>query len=156
MRIVRQAPRRAAWARDRLVPSIETQLRRVLTRWNGTSDPSPRRNAEVNFETADAAVNAALDLHTQLRQHDWQSAVPGLRSASTSGRSSASAVDESASCRPASAIDRVRQLTAIAAAGQTLLTRAAFDIAREHVRQLPPRASDGDSRAPTGRRTGDT
>ena len=34
-------------------------------------------------------------------------------------------------------MDECRQLTRLAVAGQTLLTRTAFDIAREHVRQAP-------------------
>ena len=39
--------------------------------------------------------------------------------------------------RASQALTVCRRLTHIARAGQTLLTRAAFDIAREHVRQLP-------------------
>jgi serine/threonine-protein kinase len=44
-------------------------------------------------------------------------------------------VDESRVLQASHAMDECRQLTRLAVAGQTLLTRTAFDIAREHVRQ---------------------
>src|SRR5262249_37870127 len=99
---------------------------------------------EVNFETADAAVNAALALHDALRRHGWPGPAPGLRVGIHVGQIvEFGGVAESRVLQASHAMDECRQLTRLAMAGQTLLTRAAFDIAREHVRQAPA-SGDGD------------
>ena len=92
---------------------------------------------EVNFETADAAVNAALALHEAIAGTVGMYRLPGSGSASTSARSSSSRGRRVAGPPGQPRDGECRRVDRLAAAGQTLLTRTAFDIAREHVRQAP-------------------
>ena len=67
-----------AWVRD-VVQPFHDLLQGVIDRWGGTLRAETSSEYEVNFETADAAVNAALALHDALRRHGWQGPAPGLR-----------------------------------------------------------------------------
>jgi len=132
----------AAWARDVLEPYHEL-LKPILIRWKGALQSDSPTDCQVNFETADAAVNAALELHHTLRLHDWGSVAPGLRIGIDVGQVVRyGSADDSHTLQAGQALSVSRRLSQLARPGQTLLTRAAFDIAREHVRQLPI-ASDG-------------
>jgi serine/threonine-protein kinase len=127
----------AAWVRDVLKPYHEL-LKRVLNRWDGTVQSESPDDCQVNFETVDAAVNAALALQHAVRIHDWGSAAPGLRVGIDVGQVLRfGSADDSHILQTSQALIVCRRLAQIGRAGQTLLTRAAFDIAREHVRQLP-------------------
>jgi hypothetical protein len=68
----------AAWARDVLEPYHDL-LKPILIRWKGALQSDSPTDCQVNFETADAAVNAALELHHALRVRNWGSTAPGLR-----------------------------------------------------------------------------
>jgi serine/threonine protein kinase len=134
---VRERRGELAWVRDVVRPFHEL-LQDALARWGGTLRAETPREYEVNFETADAAVHAALALHEVVRRHDWQGPAPGLRAGIHVGQIvQFGGVDESRVLQASHAMDQCRQLTRLAVAGQTLLTRTGFDIAREHVRQAP-------------------
>jgi serine/threonine protein kinase/tetratricopeptide (TPR) repeat protein len=140
---VRERRGELAWVRDVVQPFHEL-LQESLTRWSGTLRAETSSAFEVNFETADAAVNAALALHDALRWHGWKGPAPGLRVGIHVGQVvQFGGVDESRVLQASHTIDQCRQLTRLAVAGQTLLTRTAFEIAREHVRQAPYSGKDG-------------
>ncbi len=127
----------AAWARNVLEPYHDL-LKPILIRWKGALQSDSPTDCQVNFETADAAVNAALELHHTLRLHNWGSAAPGLRvGIDVRQVVRYGSADDSHTLQAGQALSVSRRLSQLAKAGQTLLTRAAFDIAREHVRQLP-------------------
>src|SRR5262249_12280678 len=123
--------------RDVLAPYHE-RLKRVLARWGGVVQSESPTECQVNFDSADAAVNAALELHHAMRLHDWTHAAPGLRVGIDMGQVVRfGGIDDTHTLQAGQALTVSRHLAQLAAAGQTLLTRAAFDSAREHVRQLP-------------------
>ena len=133
----------AAWVRD-VVEPFHKQLQEVCTRWHGTLQSETASEYELNFETVDAAANAALALHRALQRHEWPGAAPGLRVGIHVGQIVRfGGADESRMLQLSQAMGVCRQLAGLAAAGQTLLSRAAFDIAREYLRQDPGAAEDG-------------
>ena len=112
--------------------------RTCSTRCGGTA-PGGDADAtyEVNFETADAAVNAALALHPGLHGVDWPGRPPGCAWASTSARSSGSAGRTSRACsRSAGRWTSAGGSDRHGRAGQTLLTRARV---RHRARARPAR-----------------
>jgi tetratricopeptide (TPR) repeat protein len=159
---VRDRQGEMAWARDVVRPYQEL-LRAVLVRWDGTVQAETPEQCQINFDTADAAVNAALDLHEALQRHNWAASIgaPGLRVGIHVGEIVRfGGVDESRTLQAGAAMTACRQLTELALPGQTLLTRTAFDMAREHVRRGPSATasegarSDGLSELPPLRRGG--
>jgi serine/threonine protein kinase len=143
MEDVREKQGDLAWVRDVVQPFHEL-LQESLTHWGGKLRAETSSEYEVNFETADAAVNAALALQDGLRHHGWEGPAPGLRIGIHVGQIvQFGGVDESHVLQASLAMDECRQLNHLAVAGQTLLTRTAFDIAREHVRQAPTSGEDG-------------
>jgi serine/threonine protein kinase len=126
-----------AWVRDVIQPFRELR-QESLSRWGGTLRAERSSEYEVNFETADAAVNAALVLHDALRRHGWQGSAPKLRVGIHLGQ-----IIQFGALQAGHAIDECWQLTHLAVVGQTLLTRTAFEVAREHVRQAPTSGEDG-------------
>ncbi len=134
-----------SWVRD-VVRPFQDRLQEVLRRWDGTLQSETAAEFEMNFATADAAVNAALALHQGLYEAGRQGPAPGLRVGIHVGQIVRfGGTDESREIQVGRAMDVCRRLTGMAAAGQTLLTRGAFDVAREYVRQAP--AADGDAGA---------
>jgi serine/threonine protein kinase len=126
-----------AWARDVLKPYQEL-LKRVLIRWKGAVQSESPTECQVNFETADAAANAALDLHHVLRLRTWAPAAPGVRIGIDTGQViRCGGLDDARTLQSGQVLGVSQRLARLARAGQTLLTRAACDFAREHVRQLP-------------------
>jgi hypothetical protein len=110
----------------------------VLDRWHGRTHAETATQYELSFDTADKAVSAALGLHQAVRQHDWNGPRPGLRLGIHVGQVvHFSGVEEDRTLQASQAMGVCRQLTELASAGQTLLTRTAFDIARENIREVP-------------------
>jgi tetratricopeptide (TPR) repeat protein/tRNA A-37 threonylcarbamoyl transferase component Bud32 len=144
---VREQRGEAAWVREFVQPCHEL-LRQVVCRRGGTiQSPSPTE-FQVNFETTDAAVNAALELHHALRGCGADRPLPGLRVGIHVGQVVRFGGAEGARVLQAShALAIGRHLCALALPHQTLLTRAAFDIAREHIRRAPF-AADGSEPGP--------
>jgi serine/threonine protein kinase len=126
-----------AWARDVLKPYHDL-LRQVLVRWKGTVQSELPAECQVNFESADNAVNAALDMHHALRHHDSAISSLGLRIGVDMGQVIRfGGVDDAHMIQAGQVLTASRRFVQLARPGQTLLSRAAFDSAREHVRQLP-------------------
>jgi serine/threonine protein kinase/tetratricopeptide (TPR) repeat protein len=125
------------WVRD-VVQPFHVLLEDALKKSSGTLRAEGPNECWVNFATADVAVNGALALHQAVRNHDWQGPAPGLRLGVHVGQvvQFGSAL-ESGLWQSSQAMTVCRQLTRLGVAGQTLLTRAAFDLAREIVRQAP-------------------
>ena len=67
-----------AWVRDVIQP-FQDLLQGVVKRWGGAVQAETPTEYELSFETADAAVTAALALHQAVREHDWHGPAPGLR-----------------------------------------------------------------------------
>ena len=67
-----------AWVRD-VVRPFQDLLQGVVERRGGAVQAETPTEYELSFETADAAVTAALALHQAVRAHDWQGPAPGLR-----------------------------------------------------------------------------
>jgi hypothetical protein len=59
-----------AWARDVVRPYQEL-LRTMLVRYSGTVQAETPEECQINFDAADAAVNAALDLHEAIASYTW-------------------------------------------------------------------------------------
>ena len=119
-----------AWARDVLKP-YHDRLRQVLVRWNGTVQSESPAECQVNFESADAAVNAALDLHHALRLHDRADSAPWLRIGIDMGQVVRfGGVDDAHIMQAGQVLTASRRLAQLGRPGQTLLSRAAFDSAR--------------------------
>ena len=138
---IRQGPE--AWIREVVQPFHEL-LEQTLVRWRGTLTAEASGTYDVNFETADRAVNAALALHAGLSSTSGNPTPPALRVGIHLGQIiQFGGVDKSRVLQSGHALDVCRELTGLAAAGQTLLTRAAFDVAREHVRHVPAGANPG-------------
>ena len=132
-----------AWVRE-VVRPFQSSLQEVLDRCGGRLQAETDSAYEANFETADAAVNAALALHHGLDGVDWHGPAPGLRVGIHVGQIVRfGGADESRELQVGRAMDVCRRLTGMAAAGQTLLTRGAFDIAREYVRPAPSAGESG-------------
>jgi tetratricopeptide (TPR) repeat protein/serine/threonine protein kinase len=131
------------WVRE-VVQPFQELLQEVLHRWGGRLRSETDREYEVNFETADAAANAALALHQALHRPSWQGPAPGLRVGIHVGQIVRfGGADESRQLQVGRAMDVCRRLTDMAATGQTLLTGIAFDFAREYVRFAPSADGDG-------------
>ena len=131
-----------ALVRD-VVQPFRKLLDEIRARWNGTLRAEECGEYDFNFQTAEDAVNAALALHGALTRHGWPGAAPLLRVGIHVGQIVEFVVDEIRVLQTGHAMDVCRQLTRKAVAGQTLLTRTAFDIAREHVRQAPSSSGNG-------------
>jgi tetratricopeptide (TPR) repeat protein/serine/threonine protein kinase len=131
------------WVREVVQPFHEL-LQEVLNCWGGRLQSETDSEYEVNFETADAAVNAALALHQGLHRPSWQSPAPGLRVGIHVGQIVRfGGADESRQLQVGRAMDVCRRLTDMATAGQTLLTGFAFAFAREYFRHVPTADGDG-------------
>ncbi len=132
-----------AWVRE-VVQPFQDLLQEVLKRWGGVLQAETAGEYEANFATADATVNAALALHQGLHGPGWQGPALGLRVGIHVGQIVRfGGADESRELQVGRAMDVCRRLTRMAAAGQTLLTRIAFDVARESVGQAPSAGGDG-------------
>jgi tetratricopeptide (TPR) repeat protein len=132
---------------EALVRDVVQPFRKLLdltrARWHGTLRAETSGEYDVNFQTADDAVNAALTLHAALPRHDWPGEAPRLRVGIHVGQIVEFVVDEIRVLQTGHAMDVCRQMTRKAVAGQTLLTRTAYDIASEHIRQAPSPSEDG-------------
>ncbi|MFI5457745.1 MAG: DUF4062 domain-containing protein [Isosphaerales bacterium] len=125
-----------AWARDVLKP-YHDRFRAVRDRWKGTVQWESLAECQVNFESAHAAVSAALELHHALRHHAWADSAPGLRIGIDMGQVVRfGGVDDAHIMQAGQVLTASRRLAQLGRPGQTLLSRAAFDSARQHVRQL--------------------
>jgi len=131
-----------AFVRD-VVQPFRKLLGEARARWQGTLSAETTGEYGFNFQTADAAVNAALALHTAVPRHHWSGAAPELRVGIHVGQIVEFVDDEARVNQTGHAMEVCRQLTRKGVAGQTLLSRTAYDIAREHVRQAPPANEDG-------------
>ena len=140
---VRERRGELVWLRD-VVRPFHDLLQESLTCWGGKVRRETSNEYEINFETADAATKAALALHQAVRRHGWRGPRPGLRVGIHVGQIiQFGGVDESRFLQASHAVDECRQLTRLAVAGQTLMTRTAFDVAREQVRQDPSLGENG-------------
>ena len=139
-----------AYVRD-IVQPFRKLLGEARARWQGTLVADTLGEYGCNFQTADAAVNAALALHSTVRRHHWSAAAPELRVGIHVGQIVELVDDEARVSQTGREMDICRQLTRKAVAGQTLLSRTAYDIARKHVRQAPPVSDDS---SPSGDGTG--
>jgi tetratricopeptide (TPR) repeat protein len=146
---VRERQGEMAWAQHVVKPSQEL-VGTVMTRWNGVLQSESPAQWQINFDTADAAVNAALDLHVTFDGRPWPDGIgtPRLRvGIHVAQIVRFGGLDESRVLQAGPAVTLCRQLTELALPGQTLLTRTAFDIAREYVRHAPASSAgpDGDA-----------
>jgi serine/threonine protein kinase/Flp pilus assembly protein TadD len=123
-----------AWVRD-VVQPFQGLLHDVLARWGGAPQSQHATEYQVNFETADAAVNAALALHGAVRRRSWPGQAPAVRIGIHMGQVVRfGGVDEGRVIQEGHALKVCRHLTDLGKAGQTFLTRVAFDDARKNVR----------------------
>ena len=129
-----------------MVRPFQALIQDVLNRWGGRLQSETDSEYEVNFETADAAVNAALALHQGLHGVDWHGPAPGLRVGIHVGQIVRfGGADEARELQVGRAMDVCRRLTGMAAAGQTLLTRVAFDMRGNTSGRPRPRAGTASS-----------
>lgn len=98
----------------------------------------------ATFESVADAVNAALLIHERLRRRQWQRTTPqtriGIHLGDTTMMAGAAIGQELIASHAADVAARVMGL---GEGGQTLLTRAAFDSARQYIRQHPAPAEPG-------------
>jgi serine/threonine protein kinase len=140
----------AGLVRDVLQP-FRRMIDEASSRWEGTLRAEPGGRYQLHFQTAEAAVNAALALHDKLRHYDWRGGAPELRIGIHVGQIIVFVVNEARNLQAGRAEDVCRRLTNLAQAGQTLLSRTAFEIACESVRRAPSStgygtdSADGDS-----------
>jgi CHASE2 domain-containing sensor protein/class 3 adenylate cyclase len=96
------------------------------------------------FNTAAAAVNAALLFEMFIREHKWESVVPGVRIGVHQGQLAEIRPDPAAPGKvvglPVSIASRVM---GIAQAGQILMSRPVYEDARQFVREHPASGPDG-------------
>ena len=124
-----------------------------------------RAEYQLNFQTVDAAISAALALHDKVRSYHWPVAMPMLRIGIHVGQIVEFVVDRARIQQAGHAADQCRRLTRLAVAGQTLLSRTGFDVAKRNIRahqaaarMVQSRTTSEPSRLKTsnGDRTGDT
>jgi class 3 adenylate cyclase len=112
---------------DAYVQDVVQPFRKLLgearARWQGMLAADALGEYGCNFQTADAAVNAALALHAAVRRHHWSAAAPELRVGIHVGQIVEFVDDEARVLQTGHAMDVCRQLTHKAVAGQTLLSR---------------------------------
>ena len=121
------------WISGLLCPYQEL-LRQTAARHHGGVQGETPTDCLVNFERADAAVGAAMDLHQAIRGQAWQFEPPNVRIGIHLGQVvQFGGVDESRTLEASMAVEVCRRLVSLAKPGQTLLTKAAFDNARQLV-----------------------
>jgi serine/threonine protein kinase/Flp pilus assembly protein TadD len=132
-----------AWVRTAVLP-FQSVLRSTLKRQGGELRSESPGEYEVNFQTADSAVTAALELQQAMHGPDWTQQSPGLRIGIHVGQIvQFTGVDESHELQISRGLDVCRALTRAADASQTLLSRMAFDLARESIARAP--SGDGEA-----------
>ncbi len=137
-----QRPDEVTWVRE-VVQPFQARLQELLRRRGGTLQSETACAYEVNFATADAAVSAALELH-QAPPGPGGGPAPGVRAGIHVGQIVRfGGADDDREVQVGRAMELCRKLTAMAAPGQTLLTRVAFDVARESIRPAPSEGPGG-------------
>ena len=140
----RQRRGEAAWIREVIQP-FQQILRTVFDRRGGRLQAETPSVYELSYETADAALNAALDFHRGVKAHPWPGPAPSLRVGIHVGQVVRfGGLDDSRVLQLSPGMDVCRRICRMALPGQTLLTRTAFDVAREHAGQAP-RAGDAEA-----------
>ncbi|MEM9366938.1 MAG: DUF4062 domain-containing protein [Planctomycetota bacterium] len=115
----------------------------IAKRFGGEILSESELSCLIQFQTAQDATNAALLLREKLDLHCWTEDRPQFSYGVHVGEVIRyRGIDTKQSLRVGNAIDVTRVLTGLASAGQILLSRKAFDMARQHLARKPKGATD--------------
>jgi serine/threonine protein kinase len=113
-------------------------FREVLARFPDAKEHSYTGDGFLaTFARVSDAVNAGLLFHHALRIHSWQREAPRTRIGIHLGEAVVLAEPDLRTSLVGSAIDICARVMSLGQGGQTLLTRAAFDVARQYILAHP-------------------